>query len=332
MSDLDDEASQTPQCGPIIRGHMASKTKIYFAMEYVRGGELFNKVAKGRLKEDAARKYFQQLVAAVDFCHSRGVYHRDLKPKNLLLDEHGNLKVVGKISLNLLHLDRSNFEQIIQSKQVQFILFAQKIVPTKVSDFGLSALHESRRARRPPPHNIRDPSLCCHRSHQQERLRRREGIYLVLWGCPLCPLSRRVQAPSMVPTRGPKASLKNSRSESMHKNHNEHDNTPRNLLDFNKAFESDSEIIEKKIREATTSSMIMRPTCMNAYDIISLSQGFDLSGLFENDNDQKFKARFTTTKPASVIVSKLEEIAITESFKVKKRNGTLCWKIFTVFK
>ncbi|GMP74302.1 hypothetical protein CsSME_00031756 [Camellia sinensis var. sinensis] len=56
---------------------MASKTKIYFAMEYVRGGELFNKVAKGRLKEDVARKYFQQLVAAVDFCHSRGpvIFH-----------------------------------------------------------------------------------------------------------------------------------------------------------------------------------------------------------------------------------------------------------------
>nr|GFD10265.1 CBL-interacting serine/threonine-protein kinase 20 [Tanacetum cinerariifolium] len=72
---------------------MASKTKIYFAMEFVKGGELFNKVAKGRLKEDAARKYFQQLVAAVDFCHSRGVYHRDLKPENLLLDEFGILKV-----------------------------------------------------------------------------------------------------------------------------------------------------------------------------------------------------------------------------------------------
>ncbi|XP_049393219.1 CBL-interacting serine/threonine-protein kinase 20-like [Solanum stenotomum] len=72
---------------------MTSKTKIYFAMEYVRGGELFNKVAKGRLRESAARKYFQQLIASVDFCHSRGVYHRDLKPENILLDETGNLKV-----------------------------------------------------------------------------------------------------------------------------------------------------------------------------------------------------------------------------------------------
>ncbi|KAL6274992.1 hypothetical protein ACE6H2_025684 [Prunus campanulata] len=72
---------------------MASKSKIYFAMDLVRGGELFAKIAKGRLKEDVARVYFQQLISAIDFCHSRGVYHRDLKPENLLLDEDGKLKV-----------------------------------------------------------------------------------------------------------------------------------------------------------------------------------------------------------------------------------------------
>ncbi|XVF35669.1 hypothetical protein REPUB_Repub18cG0166100 [Reevesia pubescens] len=72
---------------------MATKTKIFFVMEYVRGGELFAKVARGKLKEDAARKYFQQLISAVDFCHSRGVSHRDLKPENLLLDENEDLKI-----------------------------------------------------------------------------------------------------------------------------------------------------------------------------------------------------------------------------------------------
>lgn len=72
---------------------MATKTKILFVMEYVRGGELFNKLAKGKFKEEIARKYFQQLISAVDYCHSRGVSHRDLKPENLLLDENENLKV-----------------------------------------------------------------------------------------------------------------------------------------------------------------------------------------------------------------------------------------------
>ncbi|KAK6124060.1 hypothetical protein DH2020_042206 [Rehmannia glutinosa] len=76
---------------------MASKTKIYIVMEFVTGGELFDKIVSslplGRLKEDEARKYFQQLINAVDYCHSRGVYHRDLKPENLLLDASGVLKV-----------------------------------------------------------------------------------------------------------------------------------------------------------------------------------------------------------------------------------------------
>ncbi|KAL0736143.1 hypothetical protein Bca4012_012353 [Brassica carinata] len=72
---------------------MATKTKIFFVMEFVRGGELFDRVSRGKLHEDAARRYFQQLISAVDFCHSRGVSHRDLKPENLLLDENGDLKI-----------------------------------------------------------------------------------------------------------------------------------------------------------------------------------------------------------------------------------------------
>uniref|UniRef100_A0A2C9VNP6 Protein kinase domain-containing protein n=1 Tax=Manihot esculenta TaxID=3983 RepID=A0A2C9VNP6_MANES len=84
---------------------LATKSKIFFVMEYVRGGELFAKVAKGKLKEDVARKYFQQLTSAFDFCHSRGVCHRDLKPENLLLDENGDLKISDfRLSALLEHL------------------------------------------------------------------------------------------------------------------------------------------------------------------------------------------------------------------------------------
>ncbi|KAF7816217.1 CBL-interacting serine/threonine-protein kinase 11 [Senna tora] len=79
----------------IVKLHevLATKTKIYFVMEFVKGGELFSKISKGRFSEDLARKYFQQLISAVGYCHSHGVFHRDLKPENLLVDENGNLKV-----------------------------------------------------------------------------------------------------------------------------------------------------------------------------------------------------------------------------------------------
>ncbi|PIA24713.1 hypothetical protein AQUCO_73100001v1 [Aquilegia coerulea] len=65
----------------------------------------------------------------------------------------------------------------------------------------------------------------------------------------------------------------------------------------------------------------MKPICLNAFDIISLSPGFDLSGLFEKPNNQKAEARFTTKNSASAIVSKLEEIAQMERFNVKKKDG-----------
>ncbi|KAK7300812.1 hypothetical protein RJT34_11663 [Clitoria ternatea] len=79
----------------IVKLHevLATKTKIYFVLEFVKGGELFARISKGRFGEDHARRYFQQLISAVAYCHARGVFHRDLKPENLLVDEHGNLKV-----------------------------------------------------------------------------------------------------------------------------------------------------------------------------------------------------------------------------------------------
>ncbi|XP_028764651.1 CBL-interacting serine/threonine-protein kinase 14-like [Neltuma alba] len=72
---------------------LASKSKIYFVLELAKGGELFDKVAQGRFSEDLSRRYFHQLISAVRYCHSAGVFHRDLKLDNLLIDENMDLKV-----------------------------------------------------------------------------------------------------------------------------------------------------------------------------------------------------------------------------------------------
>ncbi|CAI7929770.1 unnamed protein product [Closterium sp. NIES-54] len=73
---------------------LASRTKIYIILEFVTGGELFDKIVnKGRLEEEEARRYFQQLIDAMEYCHSKGVAHRDLKPENLLLDSKDNIKI-----------------------------------------------------------------------------------------------------------------------------------------------------------------------------------------------------------------------------------------------
>uniref|UniRef100_A0A1I8HQZ7 Protein kinase domain-containing protein n=1 Tax=Macrostomum lignano TaxID=282301 RepID=A0A1I8HQZ7_9PLAT len=63
-------------------------------MEYVSGGELFDRIVKQqRLEEPEARRYFQQIISGVDYCHQNMIVHRDLKPENLLLDSNLNVKI-----------------------------------------------------------------------------------------------------------------------------------------------------------------------------------------------------------------------------------------------
>ncbi|XP_058800187.1 serine/threonine-protein kinase grp isoform X2 [Phymastichus coffea] len=66
----------------------------YIFLEYASGGELFDRIEPDvGMPTPEARKYFRQLILAVEYLHSRGVAHRDLKPENLLLDAFDNLKV-----------------------------------------------------------------------------------------------------------------------------------------------------------------------------------------------------------------------------------------------
>lgn len=62
-------------------------------LEYA-GQELFNYlVDNGKLGEDKARTFFQQIICAVEYCHRHKIVHRDLKPENLLLDENLHVKI-----------------------------------------------------------------------------------------------------------------------------------------------------------------------------------------------------------------------------------------------
>jgi 5'-AMP-activated protein kinase catalytic alpha subunit len=67
----------------------------------------------------------------------------------------------------------------------------------------------------------------------------------------------------------------------------------------------------------------MTATNLNAFEIISFSTGFDLSGLFIQEECKK-EARFTSDKPASDIISKLECVAKALNLRVRKKdNGVM---------
>lgn len=62
-------------------------------LEYA-GGELFDYIVNnGKMQESGARRFFQQIICAVEYCHRHKIVHRDLKPENLLLDDQLNVKI-----------------------------------------------------------------------------------------------------------------------------------------------------------------------------------------------------------------------------------------------
>ncbi|KAL2758665.1 hypothetical protein ACRALDRAFT_1061804 [Sodiomyces alcalophilus JCM 7366] len=79
----------------IIKLYTVIKTQneIIMVLEYA-GGELFDYIVQnGRMKEAEARRFFQQMLCAVEYCHRHKIVHRDLKPENLLLDDQLNVKI-----------------------------------------------------------------------------------------------------------------------------------------------------------------------------------------------------------------------------------------------
>ncbi|KAJ0018589.1 hypothetical protein Pint_10378 [Pistacia integerrima] len=300
---------------------MATKSKIYFVMEYVRGGELFNKVAKGRLKEDLARKYFQQLISAVGFCHARGVYHRDLKPENLLLDENGDLKVsdFGLSAVSdqirqdgLFHtfcgtpayvapevLGRKGYEaakvDIWSCGVILFVLMAGYL---PFHDQNIMAMYKK----------IYKGEFRCPRWFSPELTRL---LSRLLDTNP----ETRITIPGIMEFRWFKRGFKHIKfyiEDDKLCNVEEDDETDVGSSSDQSLSESESEM---ETRRKLTS--LPRPASLNAFDIISFSPGFDLSGLFEEGGEG---SRFVSGAPVSKIISKLEEIAKVVSFTVRKKD------------
>jgi len=85
---------------------LQSQNNIYIVLELITGGELFDKIVKAKkFPENVARRYFQQLISAMDYCHNNGIAHRDLKPENILLDAEGNVKISDFGLSNFSNLD-----------------------------------------------------------------------------------------------------------------------------------------------------------------------------------------------------------------------------------
>ncbi|KAH0154458.1 kinase-like protein, partial [Aureobasidium melanogenum] len=74
---------------------IVTESLVWLVLEWCPGDELYNHLLEhGRMEENKVQKIFTQLVGAVSYVHSKSCVHRDLKLENILLDKHGNVKLV----------------------------------------------------------------------------------------------------------------------------------------------------------------------------------------------------------------------------------------------
>ncbi len=65
----------------------------FYTMEYMSGGNLAERMAKGKIPLSETVNIFAQVCDAMAHAHDRGVIHRDLKPANILIDSQGSVQV-----------------------------------------------------------------------------------------------------------------------------------------------------------------------------------------------------------------------------------------------
>ena len=64
-------------------------------MEYLDGDDLKTKLKLGqRFKEVDLKRWWNQLVSALNYTHQKGIVHRDIKPGNIFVDREGNIKLL----------------------------------------------------------------------------------------------------------------------------------------------------------------------------------------------------------------------------------------------
>ncbi|KAJ7993068.1 hypothetical protein DPEC_G00268600 [Dallia pectoralis] len=75
--------------------YVEEKQKMYMVMEYCVCGmqEMLDSVDEKRFPVFQAHRYFCQLLNGLEYLHSQGIVHKDIKPGNLLLTTDGALKI-----------------------------------------------------------------------------------------------------------------------------------------------------------------------------------------------------------------------------------------------
>ncbi|KAL8160408.1 hypothetical protein V2J09_001945 [Rumex salicifolius] len=283
---------------------LASKTKIYMIFEYVNDGELFNKIsAKGKLLEKQGRRFFQQLIDAVSYCHEKGVFHRDLKLENILVDAKGNIKV-SDFGLSALpqHLREDGLLHTTCGSP-------NYVAPEILANRGYCGAAADIWSCGYFPFDDRNRVVLYHKIAKGD---------VQIPTC-LSPGAQNLLKRILEPNPTNRITIKDIKSHQWFTE----EYTPCNPEEEEDNLHIDEDVfsMNEDQSEGETSSDI--PKCINAFQLISMSSFLDLSGFFEQEDAFEREIRFTSNLSHRVLLERIEETGTGMGFCILKKKGKL---------
>ncbi|XP_068660617.1 CBL-interacting protein kinase 1-like [Aristolochia californica] len=297
----------------VVRLHevIASKTKIYMVLEYVTGGELFDKIAsKGRLSETEGQKLFQQLIDAVSYCHDKGVFHRDLKLENVLVDAKGNIKI-SDFGLSALPQHFRN-DGLLHTTCGSPNYVAPEVLANRGYDGATSDLWSCG--------VILFVILTGYLPFDDKNLAilyqkiLRGDTQIPKW---ISPGARKMIRRILDPNPKTRITIGQIRADEWFKQ----DYIPVNPYDDDDKYIEDEPISIQEPSEKDKQGDV--PTLINAFQLIGMSSFLDLSGFFEKEDASERKIMFTSNYSQKDIIERIEGIVSEMGFRILKRNGKL---------
>uniref|UniRef100_A0ACD5XMM0 Uncharacterized protein n=1 Tax=Avena sativa TaxID=4498 RepID=A0ACD5XMM0_AVESA len=269
----------------VLRLHevLATRSRIYLVMELAPRGDLQSALAANRkgFPERTARRIFVQLASALAHCHARGVTHRDVKPQNILLDANGGLKV-SDFGLSAALVVPGSADALLLTACGTPAYAAPEVLRRKAYDgakadaWSCGVVLFVLLAGRLPFDDANIVEMC------RKALRREYEL-------PPCvsPPARRLVHRLLDPNPATRMAI-----ETLSASH---------PWFVKRSLSLDSQLGDLLDGQPERALAFRAPVVANAFDIISMSPGLDLSGLFGGSKRSREKRFLTTASPEQTL-------------------------------